>query len=54
MALHSKYGKPMSPELKAAIWREGLRPSEFIVKQDYKQSAIICHVITGECKVIYK
>lgn len=54
MALHSKKSKPMSDELRAALLREGLRPSEYIVKQDYKQSAIVCHVITGVCKVIYK
>lgn len=54
MALHEKYGKPMTDELRAALRREDLRPSEYMVKQDYKQSAIVCHVITGECKVIYK
>lgn len=54
MALYEKYGKPMTDELCVALRREGLRPAEYYVKQDFKQSTIICHVITGECKVIYK
>ena len=53
MALHNKYGKPMTDEVRVALKREGLRASEYIVKQDYKHSAIVQHVITGVCKVIY-
>ena len=54
MALHNKYGKPMTNELRAALRRKGLRPAEYYVKQDYKHSAIVCHVVTGVCKTIYK
>lgn len=54
MALHKKYGKPMTDEIRAVMSREGLRISEYIVKQDYKHSVIVQHVITGVCKDLYK
>lgn len=54
MPLHNKYGKPMTAEIKAVLKRERLRASEYIVKQDYKHSVIVQHVITGVCKVLYK
>lgn len=54
MPLHNKYGKPMTDEVKALLKRERLRASEYIVKQDYKHSVIVQHVITGVCKVLYK
>lgn len=54
MALHKKYGKPMTDEVKSVLKRERLRASEYIVKQDYKHSVIVQNVLTGVCKVLFK
>lgn len=54
MAVHKKYGKPMTDEVKAVLRRNGLRPSEYIVKQDLQHSVIVCNVITGEYKMLDK